>query len=126
MAGEPLSARARAEATDRPLEHAREHLERLGYRVLEEHRDPQNASRLLVARPHERQELVFCELRAAALGDQDVRGGSWGRGRLRRAAMAWLAANPEVGAHTLRFDRLTVFVGHDGTPVGLEHEPQAF
>jgi Holliday junction resolvase-like predicted endonuclease len=126
MAGEPLSARARAEAKDRPLEHAREHLERLGYRVLEEHRDRQTAGRLLVARAHEQHELVFCELRAEALGDQDVRGGSWRRGRLRRAALAWLAANPEVDAHTLRFDLLPVFVGHDGTPVGLEHQPQAF
>jgi Holliday junction resolvase-like predicted endonuclease len=126
MAGEPLSAPSRADATDRALEHAREHFERLGYRLLEEHRDPRTATRLLIARPHGQRELVFCELRAEALGDQDVRDGGWSRGRLRRAALAWLAANPEVGAHTLRFDRLTVFVGHDGMPVGLEHEPQAF
>jgi hypothetical protein len=26
----------------------------------------------------------------------------------------------------VRFDRLTVFFGHDGIPVGLEHQPQAF
>lgn len=125
MAGEPLSAPSRADAFDRALDHAREHLERLGSRLLEEHYDRRSGARLLVARSATRGELVFCELRAEALGDQGVRG-SWRRGRLRRAAFAWLAAHQEGDAHTLRFDRLTVFVGHDGIPVGLEHEPQAF
>jgi Holliday junction resolvase-like predicted endonuclease len=120
MAAEPLSARADATG------HAREHLERLGYRLLEQHRDRQTGARLLVARSHTRRELVFCELRAEALGDQDGPSVGLRRRRLRRAALAWLAANPAVEAHTLRFDRLTVFVGHDGIPVGLEYQPQAF
>jgi Holliday junction resolvase-like predicted endonuclease len=126
MAGEPLSAPSGAETTDRALEHAREHLERLGYLLLERHHDRRTGARLLVARSHTRRELVFCELRAEALGDQEGPAGGLRRRRLRRAALAWLAANPEVDSHALRFDRLTVFVGHDGIPVGLEYQPQAF
>jgi Holliday junction resolvase-like predicted endonuclease len=126
MAGEPLSAPSRADTTDRALEHAREHLERLGYRLLEQHQDSRTGARLLVARAHARRELVFCELRVERLGEQQAPAGGPRRGRLRRAALAWLAAHPAVDAHTLRFDRLSVFVGHDGIPVGLEHEPQPF
>ena len=80
MAGEPLSAPARADATDRALEHARGHLERLGYRLLEQHRDRRSGARLLVARSQSRRELVFCELRAERLGDQDGRPASCGAG----------------------------------------------
>ena len=126
MAGEPLSAPSCADPNDRALKHAREHLERLGYRLLEEHRDRRTGARLLVARAGTRREVVFCELRAERIGDQEGTAGSLRRRRLRRAAHAWLAAHPEVDPHTLRFDRLTVFVGHDGIPVGLEHQPQAF
>lgn len=126
MAREPLSAPSCADPTDRALKHAREHLERLGYRLLEEHRDRRTGARLLVARSGDPGELVFCELRAERLGDQEGTAGSLRRRRLRRAAHAWLAAHPEVDPHTLRFDRLTVFVGHDGIHVGLEHQPQAF
>ena len=125
MAGEPLSAPSRADSTERALTHAREHLERLGYRLLEEPRDHRTGARLLVARSEARRELVFCELRTERLGDQEWPAAGLPRKRLRRAALAWLAANTTVEADTLRFDRLTVFVGHDGMPVGLEHEPQA-
>jgi Holliday junction resolvase-like predicted endonuclease len=126
MTGEPLSAASSADVTVRALEHAREHLERLGYRLLEQHQDSRSGARLLVARSHARRELVFCELRVERLAKQQAPTGGLRRRRLRRAALAWLAAHPELDAHTLRFDRLTVFVGHDGLPVGLEHEPQAF
>jgi Holliday junction resolvase-like predicted endonuclease len=122
MTGEPVSTASPARA----VEHAREHLERLGYRLLEQHQDRRTGARLLVARSHTRRELVFCELRVERLGDRAWPAGGLQRRRLRRAALAWLAANPAVDAHTLRFDRLTVFVGQDGKPVGLEHEPQAF
>jgi len=83
MAGEPLSAPARADATDRALSHAREHLERLGYRLLEQHRDRQTGARLLVARPRSRRERVFCELCAERLGDQERPTGGLRRRRLR-------------------------------------------
>ncbi len=126
MTREPLSAPARTEDPDLTLEHARNQLERLGYELIEQQRDRRSESRLLIARSETRRELVFCELRAERLSDQDWPGGDLRRGRLRRAALAWLGANPAVEADTLRFDRLTVFVGHDGTPVGLEHQPQAF
>jgi Holliday junction resolvase-like predicted endonuclease len=126
MAGEPLSAPSRADSTERALTHTREHLERLGYRLLEEHHDRRTDARLLVARSEARRELVFCELRTERLGEQEWPAAGLPRKRLRRAALAWLAANPQIDAHSLRFDRLTVFVGHDGIPVGLEHEPQAF
>ena len=121
----PVPARPRADATDRALEHAREHLERLGYRPLEEHRDRRTGARLLVARSHSRREFVFCELRIERLGDHEGPAGGLRR-RLRQATLAWLTANPEADAHTVRFERLSVFVGHDGLPVGLEHEPRAF
>jgi Holliday junction resolvase-like predicted endonuclease len=126
MAGEPLSEPARADATDPALEHSREHLERLGYRLLEQHRDRRSGARLLVARSHGRRELAFCELVAQRLGGQASPAPGRARGRLRRAALAWLAANPATDACTLRFDRLTVFVGHDGEPVGIEYAPNAF
>jgi Holliday junction resolvase-like predicted endonuclease len=114
MAGEPLSAPSRA------------HLGRLGYRLLEDHFNRRTRARLLIVRSHFARELVFCELRAERVGDRARPRDSQARRRLRRAAFAWLAAQPAVDAQTLRFDRLTVFVGHDGAPVGLEHEPQAF
>jgi Holliday junction resolvase-like predicted endonuclease len=126
MAGEPLSAPSRADATDPALEHAREHLKRLGYRLLEEHIDRRTGGRLLVARTEARRELVFCELRTEGPGEHERRAGGQRRKRLRRAALAWLAANRTATADSLRFDRLTVFVGNDGRPVGLEYEPQAF
>jgi len=40
--------------------------------------------------------------------------------------LAWLTAHPTVSAPSLRFDRITVFVGQDGDPVGLDYEPHAF
>lgn len=126
MPGEPLSAPSRADVAERALTHARQHLERLGYRPLEEHHDRRTGARLLVGRSDARRELVFCELRTERPGDQERPAGGLPRKRLRRAALAWLATNPQIDAHSLRFDRLTVVVGHDGIPVGLEHEPQAF
>src|SRR5688500_11913905 len=119
MTGEPLSAPPRGDAT----EHAREHLERLGYRLLEEHRDRRTGARLLVARAGDPGELVFFELRAERIGDQEGPADWRRQRRLRRAALAWLAANRTVDGDRLRFDRLTVFVGQDGMPVGLEHQP---
>jgi Holliday junction resolvase-like predicted endonuclease len=126
MTGEPLPAGSPADATARALEHAREHLERLGYRLLEEQRDSRTGARLLVARSHTRRELVFCELRVERIGEQEPPAGGQRRRRLRRAALAWLATNPEVDAGRLRCDRLSVFVGRDGAPVGVEYEPEAF
>jgi hypothetical protein len=35
------------------------------------------------------------------------------------AALAGLTANSAVQAHAVRFDRLTVFVGHDDLPLGV-------
>jgi Holliday junction resolvase-like predicted endonuclease len=120
------SARSRADATDRALGHAREHLERLGYRPLQEHRDRRTGARLLVARSGSGRELVFCDRRLEQLGGHEGPVGGPRPRRLRRAALAWLAANPAVEANTVRFERLSVFVGRDGDPVGLEHEPRAF
>jgi Holliday junction resolvase-like predicted endonuclease len=121
-----MFAPSRADATDPALEHARSHLGRLGYRLLEEHIDRRTGARLLVARAGARRELVFCELRAERLGEPEPRAGGLRRRRLRRAAHAWLAANRTARADAVRFDRLTVFIGQDGLPVGLEHVPQAF
>jgi Holliday junction resolvase-like predicted endonuclease len=126
MTGEPLSAPAGAETTDRALIHARDHLERLGYRLLEDHTDRRSGARLLVASSSERLELAFTELRVERLGAQDDQHGGLRRRRLRRAARAWLAAHPAVGVRRLRRDRLTVLVGRDGGPIGLEHTPDAF
>lgn len=126
MTGEPLSAPSRAERNDRALEHAREHLERLGYRLLDEQSDRRTGAHLLAAFSASGRELILCELRAERLDAVEQPAGGLLRRRLRRAALAWLAANAGIDADTLRFDRLTVFVGHDGVPVGVEHVPQAF
>lgn len=126
MTGESLSAPARADANDRALRHARDHLERLGYRLLEDHTDRRSGARLLVASSSDRRELAFTELRVERLGAQDDQHGALRRRRLRHAARAWLAAHPGVAARRLRRDRLTVVVGRDGGPIGLEHTPDAF
>jgi Holliday junction resolvase-like predicted endonuclease len=126
MTGGPRSAPSHAHATDPALQHACEHLERLGYRLLERHRDRRSGARLLVASSSDRRELAFTELRVERLGAQDDQHGGLRRRRLRRAARAWLAAHPAVGARRLRRDRLTVLVGRDGGPIGLEHTPDAF
>ncbi|MGH2824828.1 MAG: hypothetical protein ACRDLY_17770 [Thermoleophilaceae bacterium] len=70
------------------MEHARGHLERLGYRLLEEHIDRRTGARLVVARARAGRELVFCEPRAEGLGEQDRRAGGLRRRRLLRAALA--------------------------------------
>ena len=126
MSGEPLSARSCAEPYDRALEHARDHLQRIGYQLLDEHSDRRTGARLLAAFSASGRELVLCELRAERLDALERPAGGLPRRRLRRAALGWLAANAAIDADTLRFDRLTVFVGHDGVPVGVEHVPQAF
>jgi Holliday junction resolvase-like predicted endonuclease len=94
--------------------------------VLDERRHGRRGGRLLVSRSTDRRELVFCELRIEPLAAWQDPAGELGRRQLRRAALAWLAVNPAVEARTLRFDRLTVFIGRDGMPIGLEHVPQAF
>jgi hypothetical protein len=63
MAGEPLSAPAGADATDRTLEHAREHLERLGYRLLEQHSGRRTGARLPVARSRAQREYAMRAVR---------------------------------------------------------------
>jgi Holliday junction resolvase-like predicted endonuclease len=126
MAGEPLSAPSRADTTDPALEYACEHLERLGYQLVEHHHDGRTGARLLILTSHRQSELVFCELRAETFRDPSPTGGDLRRRRVRRAALAWLAANRPVRAESLRIDRLTVVVGGDGVPIGLGHEPQAF
>lgn len=126
MSGEPLSAHSCAEPHDRALEHAREHLERLGYQLIEEQCDRRTGARLLAAFSASGRELVLCELRAERLDALERPAGGLLRRRLRRAALGWLAENEAIDADALRFDRLTVFVGHDGVPVGVEHVPQAF
>jgi Holliday junction resolvase-like predicted endonuclease len=125
MAGEPLSAHSWADPTECALAAAREHLERLGYRVLETHTDRRTRARLVVARSTDDGELLLCELRAESFTAPAVLEQAFRRQRLRRAA-AWLAAHPQPAARALRLDRLVVIVGHDGRAVGIEHHPDAF
>ena len=126
MSREPLPAPSGADPSDRALEHAREHLKRLGYQLLDEQSDRRTGARLLAAFSTSGRELVFCELRTERLDALACAPGGLHRKRLRRAALAWLAVHTRIDADTLRLDRLTVFVGQDGVPVGLTHEPQAF
>jgi Holliday junction resolvase-like predicted endonuclease len=126
MAESPPPAPTSAGATDPALVRAREHLGRLGYDLVEEHRDARTGARLLVLASREPTELLFCELRAERVGAQNGGADGLRRRRLRRAALAWLRANDAAGGCQLRFDRLTVFVGRDGLPIGLEYQPQAF
>jgi Holliday junction resolvase-like predicted endonuclease len=126
MAGEPLPARSRTDTHEPALRAAGEHLERLGYRVLEHHIDLRSGADLVIARCEEREELLFCDLvvetiHVPARLDEPLR-----RRRLRRAAFAWLGAEPGPRVGALRFDRLTVVLGRDSRPLGIEHHPNAF
>jgi Holliday junction resolvase-like predicted endonuclease len=126
MAGEPLPARTRADHNEPALRAAGEHLERLGYRVLERHNDRRTGVRLVVAQCEEREELLFCDLVVETIGVPARLDDSLRRRRLRRAAFAWLGAEPLPRVGALRFDRLTVVLGRDGRPLGIEHHPNAF
>jgi hypothetical protein len=126
MAGHPLSARTRADHLSAcALRHAREHLERLGYELLDPQADPPGPPRLLSCWSGSRRELLFCEL-AEEHGLGQASATPSPRRRLRRAALAWLAEHPEVDVRALRFDRLTVFTNPHGELVGVEHLPDAF
>jgi hypothetical protein len=128
MAGEPLSAPSRADSTERAfaLTHAREHLERLGYRLLEEHAI---AARARACWSRSRSAGASSSSASCASSGPVRRSGrGTARDRSGCAAQGSPGWRPALGsnAHTVRFDPLTVFVGQDGIPVGLENEPQAF
>jgi hypothetical protein len=123
MARSSLSARTRADHLNAcALRHAREHLERLGYELLDSTADPAGERRLLACLADGRRELLFCRLIVACGLDQLADTTPAGQGEY-WAALGWLAERPELGHQSLRFDRLTVVVDGRGALVGLEHLP---
>lgn len=106
---------------------AREHLERLGYRVLaHNHRTRFGELDLVVA---DRDHLVFCEVKTRRAGS----GMPWDalgpakREQVRRMARAWLAEvcdRPRPAE--VRFDAIGVVVDAQGALVRLDHLEGAF
>jgi Holliday junction resolvase-like predicted endonuclease len=109
-----------ANPSERALDHAQDHLERLGYRVLAR----QFGDCDLIAG---RWPLVIaCEVRARRIIQpaDDERPGV--RKRLRLSASAWLTGQQSRGFREVRFDRIDVYLSPGGELVGLEHYPNAF
>lgn len=110
----------RVNPSERALDCAQDHLERLGYRVLaRQFRDCD-----LIAG---RWPLVLaCAVRSRRIiqpADDEQPGRRKG---LRLSASAWLALPRNRGFHEVRFDRIDVYLSHGGELVGLEHSPNAF
>ena len=105
--------------------HARDHLESLGYDVLDQHYRSRFGACDLIAGLDGR--LLFVEVRADHLVagyEPDPMLGR--RRRLRLAASAWLAANPQRALRELRFDVIRVYLDRRQDVVALEHWPNVF
>jgi Holliday junction resolvase-like predicted endonuclease len=109
-----------ANPSERALDCAQDHLERLGYRVLA--RQFRDCDLIAGRWPL----VIACEVRARRIIEpvDDERSGR--RKRLRLSASIWLANSPNRGFHEVRFDRIDVYLSHGGELVGLEHYPNAF
>ena len=113
-----MSARALGTAVER---RARRHYLLRGYRIVDTNVWAGGNELDLVARRGRR--LVFVEVKAKSgdsFGDALEMVGPEKQRRLRRAAEAWLARHPEVGALDVRFDVLAV------GPTGVERVTSAF
>ena len=107
---------------------AREHLERLGYRVLERnHRTRFGELDLIVC---DDAQLVFVEVKTRRTGalESSLQAVSPDKQRrVRRMAAAWLVEAPDrPRARELRFDVVAVTVDRDGRLVRLDHLEGAF
>jgi len=106
---------------------AGEHLERLGYRVLERnYRSRWGELDLIVA---DERAIVFCEVKTRRLGSGspfDALGPAKQR-QVRRMAAGWLAERRDrPRAVELRFDAIGVTIDAQGALVRLDHLEAAF
>lgn len=106
---------------------AAEHLERLGYRVIERNHRTRFGEIDLIAVDGE--TLVFCEVKSRRAGG----GSPWEglhprkRGQVRRMARSWLAERGDrPHLPTVRFDAIGVVVDGRRRLVALEHLEGAF
>lgn len=106
---------------------AREHLERLGYRVLDRNYRTRWGELDLVV--HDGRAIVFVEVKTRRLGSGapfDALGVAKQR-QVRRMAAQWLAERPQrPTAPELRFDALGVTIDARGQLVRLDHLEGAF
>jgi putative endonuclease len=107
--------------------HARTHLERLGYTVLEQNYRTREGELDLIA--HGGRTLVFCEVKTRRAGP----GSPWDalgprkRRQVRMVAARWLAERLErPAADDLRFDAIGVVIDATGRLVRLDHLEGAF
>ena len=128
-AGPPRPASRRGELGRRGEQLAAEHLERLGYELVERNFRTRWGELDIVARRDG--TLVFCEVKARrasgrAGGPFDAVGPPK-RAQVRRMAAAWLAARHDRGyAEVLRFDAIGVRFDEEDRLIDLEHLEGAF
>jgi putative endonuclease len=106
---------------------AGEHLERLGYRVLERNHHTRYGEIDLVA--YDERRLVFVEVKARRSGPgRPLDKVDWRKqGQVRLMARAWLSEDPERPHRPeIRFDAIGVTVDGAGRLVELEHLEGAF
>jgi putative endonuclease len=106
---------------------AREHLERLGYRVLATNHRTRWGEIDLIA--HGGGAIVFCEVKTRRAGTSRPFDALTAdkRRRIRRMAAAWLAETEErPRAQDLRFDAVGVTMDAAGRLVALDHLEGAF
>jgi putative endonuclease len=107
-------------------EHAREHLERLGYAVVERNYRTRFGEIDVIAL--DGSTLVFCEVktRRADRGEPFDSLHDRKRMQVRRMAKEWLALEDRPRAPYLRFDAIGVTIGRDGRLMRLDHIEAAF
>jgi putative endonuclease len=129
VAAPPSAASRRGELGRRGEQLAAEHLQRLGYELVERNFRTRWGELDIVARRGE--TLVFCEVkarRAAGRAGGPLEAVSPGKqAQVRRMAAAWLAARRDRRyAEVLRFDAVGVLFDEGGRLVALEHLEGAF
>ncbi len=106
---------------------AAEHLERLGFAILERNYRTRYGEIDLVA--HDARTLVFCEVKTRRSGARSPFESLWSakQRQVRRMATEWLAERRErPRAADLRFDAVAVTVDATGRLARLEHLEGAF
>jgi putative endonuclease len=108
---------------------AREHLVRLGFRILESNYRTRWGELDIVA--YDGRTLTFCEVKTrrfgAGAGTPFEAVGTRKRAQVRRIARGWLAERPDRPyAEVIRFDAIGVTFAGSGELVSLEHLEGAF
>lgn len=124
----PTDARSK-ELGRRGEQLAAEHLERLGYRVLDRNYRTRHGELDLVLTDEDEETIVFCEVKTRRLGSGAPFDALHGPKRLqvRRVAMEWLASGRSRPYWAeLRFDAVGVTLDGRGELVRLDHLEGAF